>query len=66
MEQASTILTIKDVADILRCSKAHVANAIRGKVPGVPQLTHLSMGRRKTGSPRVSRAVAGIQPDPLI
>jgi excisionase family DNA binding protein len=47
MEQTSTILTIKDVAEILRCSKAHVANAIRGKVPGVPQLTHLSMGRRK-------------------
>ena len=47
MEQASTMLTIKDVADILRCSKAHVANAIRGKVPGVPQLTHLRMGRRK-------------------
>jgi excisionase family DNA binding protein len=41
------ILTIHDVAEILRCSKTHVSNVINGKVPGVPKLTHLSMGRRK-------------------
>jgi excisionase family DNA binding protein len=43
----SEILTIHDVAEILRCSKTHVSNVINGKVAGVPKLTHLSMGRRK-------------------
>ena len=43
----SEILTIHDVAEILRCSKTHVSNVINGKVAGVPQLTHLCMGRRK-------------------
>ena len=47
MENTSSILTVKEVADILRCSKAHVHNAIHGKVAGLPRLTHLTMGRRK-------------------
>ena len=47
MENTSSILTVKEVADILRCSKAHVHNAIHGKVHGLPKLTHLTMGRRK-------------------
>ena len=47
MENTSNILTVKEVADILRCSKAHVHNAIHGKVHGLPKLTHLTMGRRK-------------------
>ena len=42
-----TILTINDVATILRCSKTHVSHVLAGKVPGVPRLTHISMGRRK-------------------
>ena len=41
------ILTINEVADILRCSKTHVSNALAGRVPGIPRLTHLAMGRRK-------------------
>jgi excisionase family DNA binding protein len=41
------ILTIREVAQVLRCSKTHVSNVINGKVQGVPILTHLSMGRRK-------------------
>ena len=41
------ILTIKEVARILRCSKAHVANAINGHVDGLPRLTHFALGRRK-------------------
>ena len=44
---SSQVLTIEDVAEILRCSKAHVSHMINGKVPGVPRLTHLAMGRRK-------------------
>jgi excisionase family DNA binding protein len=41
------ILTLHEVAEILRCSKTHVSNVINGKVAGVPKLTHLAMGRRK-------------------
>jgi excisionase family DNA binding protein len=47
MENTASILTIREVAELLRCSKAHVQKALVGKVAGVPQLTHLSMGRRK-------------------
>lgn len=45
--QASTILTIRDVAHVLRCSRTHVQNVLNGKVPGLPKLTHISLGRRK-------------------
>ena len=45
--QQSSVLTIEDVADILRCSKGHVSNVLNGKVPGLPRLSHFSMGRRK-------------------
>ena len=44
---ANQVLTIGDVAEILRCSKAHVSNVINGKVLGLPKLGHVSMGRRK-------------------
>ena len=40
------ILTVAEVAIELRCSKAHVYNAISGKLGGV-QLPAISMGRRK-------------------
>lgn len=45
--QSSNVLTIRDVAEILHCSKAHVSNVINGKVRGLPRLSHFSMGRRK-------------------
>jgi len=41
------ILTVREVAAELRCSKAHVYNAIAGKVEGVSALPAISMGRRK-------------------
>jgi excisionase family DNA binding protein len=41
------ILTVAEVAIELRCSKAHVYNAIAGKVDGVCGLPAISMGRRK-------------------
>ena len=44
---ANDVLTMAEIADILRCSNPHVANLINGKVPGVPILTHVPMGRRK-------------------
>jgi helix-turn-helix protein len=43
----ATILTINDVAAILRCSKTHVSHVLAGKVPGIPRLTHIATGRRK-------------------
>ncbi len=43
----SEILTIREVAEVLRCSKAHVSNVLRGRVGGLPKLTHFSLGRRK-------------------
>ena len=47
MEDINDNLTIKEVANLLRCSKTHVQNALRGRVPGMPRLTHFPMGRRK-------------------
>ena len=41
------IMTVEEVAQRLRCSKAHVCNAINGKVNGVTTLPTISMGRRK-------------------
>ena len=41
------VLTVAEVAIRLRCSKAHVCNAINGKVRGVTPLPAISMGRRK-------------------
>ena len=42
-----SILTINDVAAILRCSKTHVSHVLAGKIAGIPRLTHIAMGRRK-------------------
>jgi hypothetical protein len=47
VETTSNILTIKELANILRCSKTHALNVLEGKVRGLPKLTHLSIGRRK-------------------
>ena len=41
------VLTVADVAAELRCSKAHVYNAIAGRVEGVSPLPAICMGRRK-------------------
>ena len=43
----SEILTIREVAEVLRCSKAHVCNVLLGRVPGLPRLNLLALGRRK-------------------
>lgn len=41
------VLTIAEVALDLRCSRAHVNNAINGKLRGVSALPAIAMGRRK-------------------
>ena len=43
---ADAVLTVDEIAEELRCSKAHVYNAINGKVSGVSALRVISMGRR--------------------
>ena len=40
------VLTVPEIARELRCSKAHVHNIIRGKVPRMPPLPVLRIGRR--------------------
>jgi len=47
MSDGPLVLTVAEVATRLRCSKAHVCNAINGKVRGVTPLPAISMGRRK-------------------
>ena len=47
MSETREILCVTEVAEDLRCSKAHVYNAINGKVQGVTQLPAICMGRRK-------------------
>jgi hypothetical protein len=46
-DDSKDVLTIEEVAKRLRCSKTHVSHLLRGKVAGVPALTHMAMGRRK-------------------
>lgn len=41
------VLTIKEVATVLRCSKAHVQNLLAGKVRGTRPLPFIPAGRRK-------------------
>lgn len=40
------ILTVREAALILRCSKAHLCNVLNGKVAGVPRLPAIRIGRR--------------------
>ncbi len=44
---SKSVLTIVEIAGLLRCSKAHVCNLMAGKVRGSPKLTHVCLGRRK-------------------
>ena len=46
-KQLKEVLTINELAEILRCSRNHVSNVMNGKVSGVPVLPHFVMGRRK-------------------
>jgi len=41
------LLTMSDVAQLLHCSKAHVCNAVNGRVQGCPAIPAVSLGRRK-------------------
>jgi excisionase family DNA binding protein len=41
------LLTLAEVAKLLHCSKAHVAKAVRGLVPGCRAIPCVRLGRRK-------------------
>jgi excisionase family DNA binding protein len=41
------VLTLKELSEILRCSKTHICNLLHGRVPGVTRLDYVSVGRRK-------------------
>jgi excisionase family DNA binding protein len=45
-EDGNILLTVAEAARELRCSKAHVNNIIHGKVPDLPPLPVLRIGRR--------------------
>lgn len=42
----SDILTLGEAAQLLRCSKGHLQNVLRGKVANVPPLPCIRIGRR--------------------
>jgi len=44
---SNQVLTVAEVAEELRCSKAHVCNIINGKVVGVLRLPVICLGRRR-------------------
>ncbi len=41
------VLTTGEGAQLLRCSKAHFCNLLNGRVPGLPRLPYLRLGRRR-------------------
>lgn len=46
MSEQPDVLTVPEVARLLRCSKAHIYKAIRGQIPGVPPIPSVQLGRR--------------------
>jgi len=47
MINADPVLTAKEVAEDLRCSKSQVYRLMSGDVEGVTVLPHLALGRKK-------------------
>ena len=41
------LLTVKEVAQLLHCSKAHICNLVAGRVHGCAPMPAISLGRRK-------------------
>lgn len=46
-ERVPEVLTVTDVAKILRCSKAHVCKIINCQVRGTPPIPAITFGRRR-------------------
>ena len=47
MQELPEVLTVQEVAEILRCSKSHVCKIINGQVTGTAPLPSIGLGRRK-------------------
>jgi predicted DNA-binding transcriptional regulator AlpA len=47
MVTADPVLTAKEVAEDLRCSKSQVYRLMNGDVEGVVSLPHIALGRKK-------------------
>ena len=45
-DDAPDLLTLKETAVILRCSKSHVSHLVNGKIPNLPVLPKVQIGRR--------------------
>ena len=41
------LLTLDEIAIELRCSKAHVSHLLNGKLPAIPRLLSIALGRRR-------------------
>ena len=41
------VLTTREGAKVLRCSKAHFCNLLNGTVAGLPRIPYLRLGRRR-------------------
>jgi excisionase family DNA binding protein len=44
--QTFDLLTLAEVAEVLHCSKAHVCNAVAGRLRGTPAIPAVRLGRR--------------------
>ena len=42
----SEVLNLAEAAALVRCSRAHLSNIVNGKVPGIPHLPTVRIGRR--------------------
>jgi len=45
-QSCNSMLTLREAADVVRCSKAHLSNVIGGKIPGLPAPPVIRIGRR--------------------
>ena len=59
-DDAKEILTLPEVAERLRCSKAHASKLLKGEIRGLPPLTHMAMGRRKVVRSHLAGSVDGL------
>jgi excisionase family DNA binding protein len=46
LETAAKVLNLAEAARFVRCSRAHMCNIVNGKVPGIPRLPSVRVGRR--------------------
>jgi hypothetical protein len=47
LRELPEVLTLREVAEALRCSKAHVCKIVNGQVAGAPRIPAITLGRRK-------------------